>query len=403
MGWRERFDSQGSFRFVPFFVRSSDFSSGTRVGVHEFANRDLPYHEHLGRRQRVYRVEAVVLGDDYLEQRDRLIAALERGPAGNERVGGLLVHPHFGRLTAVCSSFSVRESANEGGAAFFDLEFLETYRDGALTQSTRTRGAGEADSIGAQAGDAIAAEVEEDLLATGVPESVREGAAGALRKLGGILEPLRVFENDRQEVAAFQRDVQDLIGRASTLATLPAELVSTTRGVIDGILGAAANARLALFAYETMFGFEPDLEAGSSQTAAQADANAGRVQRLTRQLAVSGAVRAAARVSWSFRDEAFDTRDRILAEIDALEETSLDDSIDALEELRRVLVETVPPAEEELPELRTITLPRAEPALVLAYRLFANPELDAEIAVRNRVQHPGFVPAGVELEVLSRG
>ncbi|PTS90230.1 hypothetical protein DBR17_01670, partial [Sphingomonas sp. HMWF008] len=46
-----------------------------------------------------------------------------------------------------------------------------------------------------------------------------------------------------------------------------------------------------------------------------------------------------------------------------------------------------------------------EPALVIAARLYADPAQAeiraAEIVARNRVVHPGFVPGGVALQVLT--
>jgi len=43
------------------------------------------------------------------------------------------------------------------------------------------------------------------------------------------------------------------------------------------------------------------------------------------------------------------------------------------------------------------------PAIVLAYRLYGDAERADEIVARNRVRHPGFVPGGQPLEVLSNG
>ena len=45
----------------------------------------------------------------------------------------------------------------------------------------------------------------------------------------------------------------------------------------------------------------------------------------------------------------------------------------------------------------------AIPALVLAHRLYDDPSWDADIVARNDVVHPGFVPGGVDLQVLSNG
>jgi prophage DNA circulation protein len=42
--------------------------------------------------------------------------------------------------------------------------------------------------------------------------------------------------------------------------------------------------------------------------------------------------------------------------------------------------------------LRDYTPLEVMPALVLAYDLYEDPARDAEIAARNKIRHPGFVP-----------
>ena len=41
------------------------------------------------------------------------------------------------------------------------------------------------------------------------------------------------------------------------------------------------------------------------------------------------------------------------------------------------------------------------PSLALSYALYGNIDHSDEIVARNKVQHPGFVPGGIQLEVLA--
>ena len=89
--WRDRL-RDASFRGVPFSVEDDDASFGRRVQTHEYPNRDKPFTEDLGRAARRLTVNAYVIGDDYADKRDRLIAAVETaGP-------GTLVHPQYGEM-----------------------------------------------------------------------------------------------------------------------------------------------------------------------------------------------------------------------------------------------------------------------------------------------------------------
>ncbi|WP_171555545.1 DNA circularization N-terminal domain-containing protein, partial [Shigella sonnei] len=74
INWRDNL-YDASFRGVPFSVESDEGSFGRRVQVHEYPNRDKPYTEDLGRATRRLTINAYLVGDDYAEQRDRLITA----------------------------------------------------------------------------------------------------------------------------------------------------------------------------------------------------------------------------------------------------------------------------------------------------------------------------------------
>lgn len=120
MTWRDRY-RVASFRGVAFYVDSDDRNAGRRLVVHTYARRDTPYTEDLGRAPRQFHVSGFVIGPDYDIQRDRLIAALERGGAGQ------LVHPHYGARTVLVDgqASGLVHNDREGGMARFSLVFVE--------------------------------------------------------------------------------------------------------------------------------------------------------------------------------------------------------------------------------------------------------------------------------------
>ncbi|MFB9087676.1 DNA circularization N-terminal domain-containing protein [Erwinia tracheiphila] len=92
--WRGRLaDGKGSFRGVPFrMIEDTTLTGGRRIVRHEYPLRDEGLTEDMGRALRQYAFTAVVVGDDYFDQRDALINALEAGDVGE------LVHPNWGTL-----------------------------------------------------------------------------------------------------------------------------------------------------------------------------------------------------------------------------------------------------------------------------------------------------------------
>lgn len=394
---------QASYRGVPFSVEEHDLEVG-RVGeIHTYPFRDRPYVVDHGRKPRRYRMRGFVLGDDHLEQAKRLTAAIERRSTSFPyRSGGLLVHPWIGAVDVFCTTAVWRDSNDESRKTTFVLEFIESGdepRPGAVADHL-----GAADDAAASASSAASAQLEEGLAVSGVPERVRETTAASLRSFSQRLGELDVFTGPAEAVNSLGRELARVLADASTLATSPADAARSVVGSLDLVFDAAANALGALSAYEALVDFPPTITGGESPENRAQDENSRLVSRLVRVAALGGAVRSAARVEWSSRDEAVEVAERIAAEVDEVELEGLDgpELEDAVADLRAALAGAVPPPGADLPELHRITLPSTLPALVLAYRLYEDAEREAEIVERNAIRHPLFVPAGVELEVLDR-
>lgn len=118
--WRDKL-RDASFRGVPFSVEDDEGEFGRRVQVHEYPNRDKPFTEDLGRAARRLTINAYLVGSDYSDQRDRLIAAIETpGP-------GTLVHPHYGEMKgSVDGNVKVSHSRQEGRMCRVSFQFVES-------------------------------------------------------------------------------------------------------------------------------------------------------------------------------------------------------------------------------------------------------------------------------------
>lgn len=147
--------SKASFRGVEFGVTTAELGTGRRTVTHEFPGRDKPHIEDLGRKSRVFTVEAYVVGDDWQDKRNALLAALEEyGP-------GVLVHPYYGEVTVQVSTIKETESYADGRMATFSIEFSDT---GEVTFASSTKDSATAvltavDSAQSAAADAYMAAV----------------------------------------------------------------------------------------------------------------------------------------------------------------------------------------------------------------------------------------------------
>jgi len=120
MSWIDNLQD-ASLRGVPFKVDEDEATFGRRMQVHEYPNRDKPCAEDMGRATRRFIVQAYLVGDDYFEQRNNLIEAVEK-PGSCK-----LVHPFYGEKTVtVTDEVRVSHTKDECRMCRDSLSFIES-------------------------------------------------------------------------------------------------------------------------------------------------------------------------------------------------------------------------------------------------------------------------------------
>lgn len=384
-----------SFRGKPFFVEASERGGGRRAVVHEFPLRNDPFVEDLGRKARTFRVDGYVIGDDYLAQRDSLLAALE-APEGP----GELVHPYHGVRRAICTSLSVRESRADGGIAIFALEFAEA----PAQTPTPTVVVDSASAVATAADTAIAAtkaEFVERYNPSGLPSFALASAETSLRNasdgLGRMLSPV---VGVTQELSAMTSQITLLTSTASSLVRQPDDVLDAFRQAIV-VLGATAAAApgavldALVDAYAVSLGA---LVAGTTSTRAREAANQTEMNGALRRIMAIEAARLAPLVAFESIQAATATRDRLAALLEEQAAAAGDTAYPALVDLRSRMLSAVPGSDVSRREI-TVTRNVAIPSLLLTYQLYGSVDQEADVIARNSIRHPGFV-AG-DLRVLS--
>jgi prophage DNA circulation protein len=420
MGWRERL-VKARFRGIPFFVDTHNLSTGRRVAVHEFPGGSAALAEDLGLQAREFTLEAFVLGPDYDAARDKLLEALRKpGP-------GKLVHPYLGALRAQVGRAALRESSAEGGLARFTITFHE---------------------VGAPLAAAIRVT---PLVQLAARRSIAESIRAFGRKwnvLGMISDYVDGLKTDLGEIlAATESAVAGVTNAAANLIRAPFDLGASIAGSL-GRLQALGHTPLGAFAlYEKNFRVEAKQKnpptgtlneqrradnqaalvalvrqvslaegavaaaaalegatappAGTAKGAIDGLAEEGAVSRGVAELAAPGAPAApAGGGAVESAAQAAELRDRLLEGIDAALESAPEGVYQALSDARGALVRAYLELGARLPRVERWTPPATLPAVVLAYRLYGDPAREGELARRNRIRHPGFVPGGQALEVL---
>lgn len=404
MSWREQL-RPGSFRGAPFLIEHHSLEVGRRIALHQYPLRDTPWAEDLGRRARQFRVECFVLGPDYMAARDALIAALEAPGSGT------LVHPYFGtRQVVVAEAASVSESTTEGGVCRFTIPFAEAGAKKEPTATTDTAAA--LGASGAGAGAVLANSFSLLFSAANLPGWVSAAAQAEQTTLLDTLRALaRKITTIPSQLLGFLHQASDLSGALSQLITAPADLANSIIALVSGLQHIAMQPLDALDVYGNLLDWVPDVAPTTGTTPARLQQMANRTAliALVRGAAVAGAAAAVAAIpaqssatvrGFDTRAAALAARDLITAAIDAQQLTAAPDVYAALSDLRVALVRDITERAAALPRLVSYTSAAVVPATVLAWRLYASPARASDIAARNGLIYPGFVPAATALEVL---
>jgi prophage DNA circulation protein len=438
--WRDR--KQGaSFRGVPFLVDTDSVPVGRRTQLHEFPQRDQPFVEDLGRRTRHYKFTGFVAGDDCLAQRDRLLTALDKpGP-------GELVHPWFGRLTVTAGECEVSHARNELGLVRFNLEFI----DGMLafpvqSPNTRRQLAAQAPSLLTSTKARFNAAMAPVDLARQRASAVRSALSGALGFALKFLQPASSLGTDLNSLVSSL-----LNGPGSFADSLLSQITGLARSFggygAGGSSGSSSDSGSSSSASASVAGTgsSSSFQGSSAKAAAVAalsaaapatdDPEVAVIQAavialvqdaalldvlldmaevpvailpsvsapaaLDVQLAQQGATVAAGtavETAVPVAEDVLAVRDTISEAIWSVAGESQPDHFGALSEARQALDRHLTEVARSGVGLRTYAPAETVSALVLAHALYGDALRSGEIVARNRVQHPGFVPA-TELQV----
>lgn len=413
--WRQQL-RPGSFRGVPFAVNSAQTTVGRRFAIHEYPQRDDVYPEDMGQKVDAFTIEAIVIGPDYFKARDALIKALKtRGP-------GTLIHPYYGqRVVTLVNPARISESPADGGSARFSLDFIEAGENTEPSARQDTQAATE--SAADNALEAIGDDFATDYSLDGVPDFVEASALDIARDAMASLESARrSLVPDLTALSDYMAAASSVTGSLNALIRAPASFAQSVLGMVGALKALARSPLSALGSYRGLFDYgskHASVQTTTPSRIRQAG-NQAAIAGLYRQAAMVEAARVASRASYDTYDQAVATRDDLAARLDdeaagivpeatgngtpaqTVREVS-EATYQALTALRVALVRDLTARSINAPRVTTTVLPTTLPALVAAYRIHGDPTRADELITRNRrsIRHPGFVPGGAALEVVS--
>jgi prophage DNA circulation protein len=411
MSWRDELQP-ASIRGVPFLVETGSMKFGRRAFAKEYPYRNDPFVDDMGRRMRVYTLEAFLIeakdDDDLFGQRDALIEALEKeGPA-------TLIHPRFGALRVQVGDATWRTEKREGNVERFSIDLLEATAEAQPQVAVDTL---DVVTVAADALDDAQGGMLDRLMAIKNQATHVIGAAQDTINKGmqGVKKLVRIGTGAADAVAGLSQAIDSAVSDISSLILLPRKLASAVSGLVHQVLGIDDRIETALSGYraiESLWGDVEPIPQTTPSRAAQANNQVAIIQ-LFKTAAVVAAVRVVVNQAstiairsntdspFASADQAYAVRDELVKALDDIALTADADMYIAIVELQSALVAHIEAHGNALPRVTKRTFPDSMPMLVIAHRIDGTIDRLDDLVSRNRIKHPLFVPAGRELEVLN--
>lgn len=393
MAWLDNY-RQASYKNIKFVVPSHSLAGGKRGKLWQYPYQSTPYFQRMGNNAKKFILECYIVGEDYMDQRDKLIEALDKDENGK------LVHPYYGNIIVDVRSYSFREIWQETRMVRFtldcveagELQFPKTKID--TTNATELKKESSYDSLISAFEDAY------DIISS--PQSVIQNVMNNIDKSLDVIEAAKTTVS---AVAEYKKVIDNMRGRLIYLTYNSLELVQniteltqfgTNYSDENGGL-TIANSEENFYSMIAIMDFIPNVIINSDPLSPDNLFNS--------MFQLSGTISACTLLTimeFDNYESMLEFRDIALNKLDYFLETTQDDILyNELYDLRALVVRDLEIRSEILPRLSQLVLTEHLPAIVLSHNLYLTVNYEEDLIKRNDILNPMFMPAQVELEVLT--
>lgn len=423
MSWRDDL-VDGEFAGVRVYFEGTEQTGGRRVANTEIPGGDEIHSKDLGKHPRRWNAEFFVIGDDYMIDRDEIIRQLE-----DELGPYTIIDPWYGEFSVELDTDRGlprwRDSTREGGMCRFTVPLV----------------------LAKQLAFPVVHEPSEKLKAKAVAAklSVKENfpkkfSLGKLKRLvvGGlstVSTAMRVANGKVNSALGFASDLSNEIdtitAEAEKLSQAPQLLVNAHQLLWDSMLGSilqmlepfelpglndgTGRGRGDLDALEILLTVnrdqQEDLDLGTDDLPGDLVAGADgkialesllAVEGFTKAMVMASSMEVLANLTPDTEDASASITTELAEMFDDLEAYDLgDETVEAMKDLKAAMVDYLVTEAKQSPEISTIYIPKATPALVVAHRVLGSALRDEEILRRNSIHEPLFVRG--EIKVVAGG
>lgn len=416
--WRDQL-LPASFRGETFLIEDTSVPVGRKVQLHEYPKRDQAFAEQMGKVARVHKIRAFIIGDDCFARRDKLLTALEREGEGT------LVHPWLGQLSVVPGACEMSHSRREGGMVSFDL----TFYPGNAVQNPAVK-ANTAKMLGQTSASYWSGALDRYNSAMAKVDTARINLIGLQNQVTGVFGIL----------SGQFSPLSGVIGTVTSMAQMLINAPGSLSGLFTGYFsdlglsslvpkGSEKKSSASAAAFDSYTTAVATVSSQAEDAAVINEVSGGSggdttaaAQALSDLVQDALLVQAAATVAEmpvvtppeadapaaSVEQQLVDPTERpevpvaddVIAARDELDEVFWQAALKSdasyyplVNATRQHVVRHLTAVAASGTRLETVTPLETSPALVLAFRRFGDATREGEVVQRNKITHPGFVPA----------
>lgn len=393
------------WKSVPFHIDEAAGEFGRRNVLHEYPGRNKPFGEDLGRAPRRVSMTAFFLGDENASAMDRALSLLivmeQAGP-------GELIHPWLGQLPSMqlANPGKVQFPKVDGGRISVQLDLVEAGTNHELAAEDDT-----SDQL-QSAADAIRKKSKEKLEKDWMDEIADALDAAAKRVEAGCAALEKMMKPLDKAEAALDRSMNAI----QRIISSPLKVISRFQKRVDRVTGKVATPFSGVSTWKRLMGMKSlsaKSPSGSRVLGGQAQwkntsaaTNPNEIPPLPDCLAhwlrrelVIRAVETLIAATFPSKADIAATQKTMVATLDAELLAAPDALYAELFDLKVAAIRYLRSRTPKAADLKALAVIDGAPALVAAYRKTGSIAAADDLVARNRLRHPGFIPAG-KVEVL---
>lgn len=377
----------GSFKGVPFFIKEYERQNGGR----NIVSKPVPFssnfvNQDLGGKIPAYSFDAYLVGDEFKESRDNLIAACD------EEGSGELVHPFFGRFRVECIGYSVSGSIEGVNYCTLGLEFRPV--SASEGRPLKTDLAGLTKKAAQDFQEKSVGKFATAFSIVGKGKVLVDAAVDATeRSMDAVLSAREVLANAND----FVSEIGKIKANASVIMMAPADFGARIKNLVTAtaeIFGIADNSGNDTDEYLAMLNALREQESGESPS--------GRISALMKNLSASMIVYSLVDAKFATVDDALACQKLIADSFEWLLDSTYDaeDYMD-LDNLESVAFGYLRDAMANIAVVLEKNLDYSNNVLQLCYDVYGSVDRVEEILERNSLSQGLFVLPG-KVKVLSK-